>query len=154
AQVTLDAFRTLPYPEEVRALLFDAFADRLPVSQLCSLNALLGELFAEAALEVARAGGVGNGEIDFIASHGQAVWHQPEPVELVGRRIACTLQLSEPAVIAERTGCRVVADFRTRDVAAGGQGAPLVPYVDHLLFSHPERARAVQNIGGIGNVTY
>jgi anhydro-N-acetylmuramic acid kinase len=153
-QVQLDHSLTVPYPEPVRDLLFEAFDDRVSVSRLCILNALLGELFAEAARLLADSAGVPLSQVDFIASHGQTVWHQPEAVELAGRRVAGTLQLGEAAVIAERTGCRVVADFRPRDLAAGGQGAPLVPYVDWLLFSHPTRTRAVQNIGGIGNVTY
>jgi anhydro-N-acetylmuramic acid kinase len=85
-----------------------------------------------------------------ICSHGQTVWHRPP----AGARRGATLQLGDAATIAERTGCAVVSDFRTRDVAAGGHGAPLVPWADRLLFSVPGRARALQNIGGIGNVTW
>src|SRR5207248_10136085 len=84
----------------------------------------------------------------------QTVWHQAEPACCGESAVSGTMQLAEPCVIAERTGRTVVADFRPRDVAAGGQGAPLVPYVDYLLFAHSERTRAVQNLGGIGNVTY
>lgn len=153
-RVRLERFLTMPYPPEARALLFEAFADRTTVSGVCRLNALLGELFAEAALEVARQAGAAMGDVRFIASHGQTVWHAPDPVSLAGREVRATLQLGEPCVIAERTGRQVVADFRPRDVAAGGEGAPLVPYVDYLLFADAERARAVQNVGGIGNVTY
>jgi anhydro-N-acetylmuramic acid kinase len=152
--VALRAFLSRPYPPAVREALFAAFSDRLTVSRICVLNAVLGELFAEAAIRVAAAAGIGPGELAFIASHGQTVWHQPDPVPVGGIAAAGSLQLGEPCVIAERTGCTVVADFRPRDLAAGGQGAPLVPAVDHRLFTHPERARAVQNVGGIGNVTY
>lgn len=117
---------------------------------LCALHADLGEWMAEAVVRVCEEAGVPRREVAAVGSHGQTVWHRP-PAE--GRRGA-TLQLGDPATIAERTGCAVVSDFRTRDVAAGGQGAPLVPWVDRLLFALPDRARALQNIGGIGNVTW
>src|SRR5262249_19490102 len=87
--------------------------------------------------------------LDLIASHGQTVWHQVAP-----GRTRSTLQIGEPSVIAERLGVTTIADFRPRDIAAGGQAAPLASYVDVLLFGHESRARAVQNIGGIGNVTW
>ncbi|MEP7187578.1 MAG: anhydro-N-acetylmuramic acid kinase [Roseiflexaceae bacterium] len=118
-------------------------------AEVCALNVAIGAAFAEAALLVARQAGVAIESVDLIASHGQTVYHQ---VQAGAER--STLQLGTPAVIAERTGRTVVADFRPRDIAAGGQGAPLVPYLDMLLFRHPQRARAVQNIGGMGNVTY
>lgn len=154
-RVRLLAFRTEPYPDEVRAELFALFSQAPEaVARLCYMNFLLGELFAEAALAVAREAGVAMRKIDFIASHGQTVWHQPEPRTLAGRCTRASLQIGEPCVIAERTGVTVVADFRARDIAAGGEGAPLVPYVDWLLFAVPDRARAVQNLGGIGNVTF
>ena len=153
-EVSLDAFLTLPYPSAVRDALREAFADRLTTRGVCLLNACLGELFAEAAVEVARAAGMALADVDFIASHGQTVWHQPQAGRLSDRPARGTLQLGEPCVIAERTRCLVVADFRPRDMAAGGEGAPLVPHVDYLLFAHPQRTRAAQNIGGIGNVTY
>src|SRR5215212_5931152 len=118
-------------------------------AEVCALNVAIGAAFAEAALLVARQAGVAIESVDLIASHGQTVYHQ-----VAAGAERSTLQLGTPAVIAERTGRTVVADFRPRDIAAGGQGAPLVPYLDLLLFRHPQRARAVQNIGGMGNVTY
>jgi anhydro-N-acetylmuramic acid kinase len=118
-------------------------------AEICMLNVAIGEAFAEAALLVARQAGVAIESVDLIASHGQTVYHQ-----VAAGAERSTLQLGAPAVIAERTGRTVAADFRPRDIAAGGQGAPLVPYLDLLLFRHPQRARAVQNIGGMGNVTY
>ena len=116
---------------------------------LCGLHADLGEWLAAAALRVCEEAGVAPDSVDAIGSHGQTVWHRP-PAEA---KRGATLQLGDAATIAERTGIAVVSDFRTRDVAAGGQGAPLVPWVDRLLFSAEGKARALQNIGGIGNVT-
>jgi anhydro-N-acetylmuramic acid kinase len=149
------AFHSEPYPDEVRAELFALFHQEPgAVARLARLNYVLGELFAEAALAVAAKGGVPITSVAFIASHGQTVWHQPEAETVAGRAVRATLQIGEPCVIAERTGVPVIADFRARDIAAGGEGAPLVPYCDYLLFADPDRTRAVQNLGGIGNVTF
>lgn len=124
------------------------------VARLCSLNFALGEAFAEAALEVCRAGGVSPELVFAIGSHGQTVWHQPKADSALPLSVPSTLQIGEPAIIAERTRIQVVANFRAADMASGGQGAPLVPYADWALLRHPTRNRAVQNIGGIGNVTW
>jgi anhydro-N-acetylmuramic acid kinase len=119
-------------------------------ASLCRLNADIGEWFADAALRVLAHAGVAADDIHVIGTHGQTVWHEP-PRD--GRR-GSTLQLGCAATIAERTGIDVVSDFRSRDMAAGGEGAPLVPWVDRLLFSHPTRRRVLQNIGGMGNLTW
>jgi anhydro-N-acetylmuramic acid kinase len=130
-------------------------AERQPISagDLSQLNFRLGELFAEAAVTACRRFRVAPRKIDLIGSHGQTVFHQGTPVLYLGRRIASTLQIGEAAVIAARTGITTVADFRPADVALGGQGAPLVPYVDYLLYRHPKLGRVSLNLGGIANIT-
>lgn len=152
-QVETLAFYTTPYPADVRAELMRTIRGETGVAEICHLNFLLGELFADATLHLMQEANVKPGQLLCIASHGQTVWHQPEPIEWEGRAIRSTLQIGEPAVIAERTGVPTVGDFRVADVAAGGQGAPLVPYVDYLLFRHPSEGRILLNIGGIANLT-
>jgi len=116
---------------------------------LCELNFELGERFAEAAQAVITHAGLRNGDVDVIGSHGQTMAHLPTSLSTT----PSTLQLGESSVIAERLGIPVVSDFRTRDMAAGGQGAPLVPYFDWAVFRKPGAVRAFQNIGGIANVS-
>jgi anhydro-N-acetylmuramic acid kinase len=141
------AFVTSAFPRPLRERIYRvAQAD---TSELTDLDVLLGEAFADAARAVAAAAGISIRDVDLIGSHGQTAVHHPRSAGGLG----ATLQIGEAAVIAERTGCPVVSDFRVRDVAAGGEGAPLVPLVDHLLFRKPDRRRALQNIGGIANVT-
>ncbi|WP_447978780.1 anhydro-N-acetylmuramic acid kinase [Candidatus Nitrospira bockiana] len=148
------ASSTLPYPSRLRQRVLAASIAG-SVAELCHLNAVLGEWFARAALRVIREGGLRPAQIALIGSHGQTVHHLPRAVREPGLgAIRSTLQIGSPAVIAERTGITTIADFRTRDVAAGGQGAPLTPYAHYLLFRHPRRHRLVVNLGGIGNVTY
>jgi anhydro-N-acetylmuramic acid kinase len=118
------------------------------VAEICELNFALGEHFARAALAAIRRAKRQPGDITAIGSHGQTIHHLPNA------RTPSTLQIGEPAVIAERTGITTVADFRVRDMAAGGQGAPLVPYADWALFTDKMKPRIVQNIGGIGNLTF
>ena len=153
----LEKFCTFPFPARVRrAILRVANANRrtvLSVAEISQLHCLLGELYAEAVRRACRRFRVPLKRIDLIGCHGQTVYHQPTPELFAGRRIASTLQLGEAQVLAERTGIPVVADFRPRDLAAGGQGAPLVPFVDYLLYRHPRRGRVALNIGGIANVT-
>lgn len=140
-------FLTVPYTSEQRARL-RAVMEGGGAADLCRLNFDLGVWFAEATLRLLQEAGVQPRDIAAIGSHGQTVWHEPP-----GTRSGGTLQIGEAAVIAERVGRPVVSDFRARDVAAGGHGAPLVPLVDAWLFTHPTRQRAIQNIGGIANVT-
>ena len=152
--IRLAAFYTLPYPAPFRARLLRAMT-RGTVADVCHLNAALGEWFARAARRVMRTAGVPPRRVALIGSHGQTVHHLPRPrCESIIGAVRSTLQLGEPAVIAERTGIPTVAGFRARDMAVGGQGAPLTPSLHYLLFRHPSRSRAVVNIGGISNLTY
>lgn len=151
---TLRAFECMPFPDEVRRdILSLCDADTGRVDVMCRMNALLGEYFADAALSVCRKAGMRPAQVDAIGSHGQTIHHLPEPVEIGGKTVRATLQIGDPAVIAERTGITTVADFRARDMAAGGQGAPLVPLLDFLLFRAEGIGRVMLNIGGIANVT-
>ena len=136
------AFRVTPYTPEQHARLRRALTGGT-AQEYCRLAFDLGGWLAEAAIGVMADAGVPRGDVRAIGSHGQSLWHEP---------LHSTWQIGESAVIAERTGIDVVSDFRVRDVAAGGHGAPLVSIADALIFS-AEHWRALQNIGGIGNVT-
>jgi anhydro-N-acetylmuramic acid kinase len=154
-RVELLAHATFPYSNAAKKVIAEVSSPPTgTVDLICRANFLLGELFAEAAIAIARRAGVPLSRIGLIGSHGQTIHHLPEPALTGGRMIAGTLQIAEPSIIAERTGVTTVADFRPRDMACGGQGAPLVPYVDYLLFRHRRRGRVLLNIGGIANVTY
>jgi len=141
--VDLLAYSSRGYTPAQRTRLTAALGGGTP-SEYCRLNFELGGWLADAAIEVMAEAGVARDEIAAIASHGQTIWHEPGH---------STWQTGEAAVIAERTGVDVISDFRVRDVAAGGQGAPLVPIADAMLFSSETEWRGLQNLGGIGNVT-
>ena len=151
-QVELLAFHSHPFEAEVRDRIFDLFQPETSrVDEICQMNFRIGEVFADAVLAVIREAGLAVKEIDLIGSHGQTVYHLPPQTE--AQYVPSTLQIGEPAVIAYRTSIPTIANFRVADLAAGGQGAPLVPYVDYLLFRGADRTVALQNIGGISNVT-
>jgi anhydro-N-acetylmuramic acid kinase len=153
-RVRLMAYDTIAYRAPVRqAILRVATGEAATTGQISQLNFLLGELFAEAALRVCRVARVSPTRLAAIGSHGQTIYHQGAPTRESGRKITSTLQIAEPAVIAERTGAPVVADFRPADMAAGGQGAPLVPMVDYLLLRDARKGTVALNIGGIANFT-
>ncbi len=153
-QVKLIAYSMKPYSSSIRQQVLSA-ASRGNVSQLCHLHVVVGEVFAQTALRTIRKAGLTPRDVKLIGSHGQTVYHCPVPVRVPGiGLIRSSLQIGDPSVIAERTGITTVADFRARDLAAGGEGAPLAPYVHHLFFQSPKTSRLVVNMGGIANVTY
>lgn len=179
-KATILAFETYPYDDATRAAILETCNPETgTVDKVCRLNFYLGKLFADAAKSIAKKAHVPLEDVDVIGSHGQTIYHLPnqenrEKTEVRNNEtnsnlvdtidltkefwdfplLASTLQIGEPSVIAQETGVTTVADFRTRDVAAGGQGAPLVPYADFILFRDKEKGRALQNIGGIANVTF
>lgn len=147
-------FVTVPFSDETRRrILAVAGGESMDSRELCLMNFYLGGLFADACEAVCRESGLKSADVDFVGSHGQTVWHEPKPVPYLNTNVRATLQIGEASVIAERLGCPVVSDFRVRDLAAGGLGAPLVPYTEYLLYRDETYNVALQNIGGIGNIT-
>ncbi|MCQ4574476.1 MAG: anhydro-N-acetylmuramic acid kinase [Candidatus Brocadiales bacterium] len=162
-RVELRACETYPYERPIReTVLALTNTTRAPAEDVARLNVLLGRIFAGAARDVAQKAGVPLEEVDLIGSHGHTIIHRPRQQlrqnnynnETGETPFSFTLQIGEPSVIAQETGVTTVADFRMRDVAAGGSGAPLVPYTDYILLRHSTISRAVQNVGGIANVTF
>ncbi|HBY59928.1 MAG TPA: anhydro-N-acetylmuramic acid kinase [Solibacterales bacterium] len=137
---------TTAYPKTLRAALLAVSNRETHTAAIARLHFLLPELYAEAVRRLGVA-------VDLIGCHGQTIFHEGTPIRFHGRRIASTLQIGDGAVLAERTGVPVVSDFRTADIAAGGRGAPLVPFVDYHLFRHARRGRVALNLGGIANIT-
>lgn len=151
--VSLLYFERRPYPPGIRGRILRLPEHPNALREVCHLNVLLGELFAQAALDLLQTTGTSPTEVALIGSHGQTICHLPIPSTEGAFNLRSTLQIGEPCVIAERTGLLTVADFRPRDMAAGGEGAPLTPYPHYLLFRHPERCRVIVNLGGISNLT-
>jgi anhydro-N-acetylmuramic acid kinase len=154
-KVSVLAFDTFAYSAELRCVILQLCGNQsISVAEVCHFNFVIGEVFAEAVIKLCKKSGIGLNTIDLIGSHGQTIYHNPKGTRF-GKKIICsTLQIGEPSIIAHRTGITTVADFRPRDMAAGGQGAPLVPFADYFLFRDKRHNRAIQNIGGIANVTY
>ena len=144
------ASRTHPFPPDMQPRILEAGTRRGTTDELAALHFELGELFADAALALIEDAGLEPADVDLIGSHGQNFWHNVN----VRGEVTATLQLTEASLIAERSGITTICNFRPRDVAAGGQGAPLTAMADWLLLRHPQHWRAVQNIGGIANVTF
>lgn len=163
AVVRLEHFRSFPYPPKIRAVVHELFdPKRARIDDICRYDFILGEVFAAAVLRLLEETKIKADSVDLVASAGQTIWHDPELI-VINPDVAwidhpietrSTFAIGQSAVIAERTGIITVGDLRVRDVAAGGQGAPLVPYFDWVLLRHKQRGRCIQNIGGIGNVTY
>jgi len=142
----------IAYPGPVRAAILNAMnASEISVAELSRLNFLLGELYSEAIRRAQTSSGIR--KLDLVGCHGQTLYHQGEGTQFLGRNVACTWQTGEGSVIAVRLGVPVVSDFRPADMAAGGKGAPLVPFLDYALFRHARFGRILQNIGGIANLT-
>jgi anhydro-N-acetylmuramic acid kinase len=149
--VRLLAHAEYPYPAKVRTAILAAMsATQASVAQLSRLNFLLGELYSKAILSTQKRY---RAKIDLVGCHGQTLYHQGEGLPFLGQKLSTTWQTGEAAMIAARVRVPVVADFRPADMAAGGKGAPLVPYLDYLWFRDPKIGRIVQNIGGIANLT-
>lgn len=139
------------YPKNVRTAVLAAMnASHANVADLARLNFLLGELYSGAVLATERQFRV---KANLVGCHGQTLYHQGEPQRFLGRKLAATWQTGEAAIVAARVGVPVVSDFRPSDIAAGGKGAPLVPFLDYMLFRDPHVGRIMQNIGGIANLT-
>jgi anhydro-N-acetylmuramic acid kinase len=147
------AVHSVAYPKAVREALLGVSNTMTHTAAISRLHALLGELYAEAILAACRVHKLPMKSIDLCGMHGQTIFHEGAPVNYLGHMVASTLQIGDAAMVAERTGLRVISNFRERDIAAGGQGAPLVPYVDYLLFRHRRIGRVALNIGGIANIT-
>ncbi len=154
-KVNLLAFDVFPYPNALRREILSLCSPETALlDNICHYNFVLGEVFADAIVKLCNKSGIPLNSIDLVGSHGQTIYHNPQGKRYGKTTIRSTLQIGEPSVIAHRTGITTVADFRPRDMAAGGEGAPLVPYADYILFGRNRSSRAVQNIGGIANVTF
>ncbi len=139
---------SLEYPSEIREKLFLLANNKGSIKDVCYMNFVVGEMFANCANVLIKK----HGKVDFISSHGQTICHIPFDKEIGGIKTKSTLQIGDISVISQKTGVTTIGDFRTKDIAAGGQGAPLVPFADKILFGL-DKNRLIQNIGGISNVT-
>src|SRR5215475_12096653 len=153
-QIKLLNHTGIAFPIAVRKEILRV-AEQNPITsgELSQLHSRLGHIYADAALAACKKFRVSPSKIDLIGNHGQTIFHQGAPVNYLGAKTASTLQIGEGSIIAARTGITTISDFRPADMALGGQGAPLVPYVDYLLYRHPKLGRVSLNLGGIANIT-
>ncbi|MGJ5817605.1 anhydro-N-acetylmuramic acid kinase [Paludibaculum fermentans] len=152
--VEMLAFHSVPYPPEVRTALLEVSNCETHTREIARLNFLLPELYASAFLQTCKKGKIAAEDVEVIGCHGQTIYHEGTAVEYLGKKLTCTLQIGDGNVLAARTGRTVVSDFRPADMAAGGKGAPLVPFVDYLLFHDEDLTRVALNIGGIANISW
>ncbi len=154
SDVRLLAFENIPFPDHVRSQIFTLFDPaKATIDRVGYMHVLLGELYARAALSVIAKAGMRPDEVDIIGCHGQTIWHAPEWQDQDGIPVHYTVQIGDGAVIAERTGIVTVSDFRSADLAAGGNGAPVVPFTEYAMYRKEKETVLLQNIGGIGNIT-
>ncbi len=147
-------FKTYKYPNGLKELILkNSIKDTSNVEEICRLNFLIGKLFAKAAIKLCKDYGIDINKVDLIGSHGQTIHHLPRKEKMFGEEIKATLQIGDPSVIAKITKVPTVGDFRVGDMALSGEGAPLVPYFDFVMFRSKKISRALLNIGGISNIT-
>ena len=147
-------FISYPFPEGLKEVLLEnSSPGKGNVTDICKLNFLIAHIYADAVKLLCKKAKVSLSNIDFIGSHGQTIHHLPNKEKYFGYEISSTLQIGDPSVIAKLTGITTVGDFRVGDIALGGQGAPLIPYFDYILFSSKKKNRALLNLGGISNFT-
>lgn len=145
-----------PYPKEVKDKIFQIFQGNINIEEICWLNFVIGHCFADATQALLKQANLTSDKVDLIGSHGQTIYHYPINDGIAGISKRSTLQIGDQSIIAKRTGIATIADFRPADIAVGGQGAPLVCYADERIFKNadlPKATRAIQNIGGMANVT-
>ena len=153
AKVSVLTSHSVPYPKNIREALVAISNANAHTGDISRLNFLLGELYVEALEETAERGSIPLDSIKLIGCHGQTIFHEGQGSQYLGKKVASTFQIGESSVITERTGIDVISNFRERDMAAGGKGAPLIPYLDYMLIRHRGRGRVAVNIGGIANLT-
>lgn len=153
-RITTLGFGSVPYPAAVRAALLAVSNCETHTREIARLNFLLPELYADAFHAICKKAKIDAGSVQLIGCHGQTIFHEGTAVPVYGKKIASTLQIGDGNVLAARTGVPVISDFRPADMAAGGKGAPLVPYVDYILFHDEKLTRVALNIGGIANITW
>jgi anhydro-N-acetylmuramic acid kinase len=153
AKINVLTSHSVPYPRKVREALLAVSNANTLTGDISRLNFVLGELYAEALEETAERAQIPMSSIKLVGCHGQTIFHEGQGSQFLGKKVASTFQIGESTVISEKTGIDVISNFRERDVAAGGKGAPLVPYLDYMLIRHRGRGRVAINIGGIANLT-